>query len=367
MLIPCSPGEMSPSWLTTVLRDSGVLASGAVAKVDSHPLAGPEGLYGQIVRLTITYDGAEPTAPQTLIAKLSSADARMRQRPNTIASYEREVQFYQEIAPLSPVPVATCYYAKVDPLSGWHVILLQDLAPARSGSRADGCTQTEAKATVNHICRFHALWWESPRLKAFEGLREFALSTDGNAWADAHREWWPAFVGKLGYELPDSVARVGKLLGEHRESIVRKLFDRPPLTLIHGDFHLDNLLFGELPESIFIVDWQFIKLGHGVWDVAYFLSQNLSPADRRAIEMDLLAMYVRVLSDRGHTGYSLDDALGDYRLSLLHRFGQLISTIAAMPFTPEQIRFHVDILLPRAVAALLDHDCLALLEEHPGC
>ena len=46
--------------------------------------------------------------------------------------------------------------------------------------------------------------------------------------------------------------------------------------------------------------------------------------------------------------------------SLLRRFGSLISTIAAMPFTREQIEMHVDVLLPRCCAALLDHGVVDL-------
>ena len=61
-------------------------------------------------------------------------------------------------------------------------------------------------------------------------------------------------------------------------------------------------------------------------------------------------------------GYSIDQCLHDYKLCLLHRFGSLISTIAAMPFTPEQIQMHIDIFLPRNVAALLDHDAASLLD-----
>jgi hypothetical protein len=114
------------------------------------------------------------------------------------------------------------------------------------------------------------------------------------------------------------------------------------------------MLFGADGGAFYVVDWQFVKRGRGIWDVAYFLSQNLVPNDRRAIEMDLLRDYVRILIDRGVTTYSFEDAWHDYKLSLLHRLGALISTIAAMPFTEEQIKMHVDVLLPRAISAILD-------------
>ena len=45
--------------------------------------------------------------------------------------------------------------------------------------------------------------------------------------------------------------------------------------------------------------------------------------------------------------YTVEQCLIDYRLALLDRFGSLISPIAALPFTREQIQIHIDIFLPR--------------------
>ena len=79
--------------------------------------------------------------------------------------------------------------------------------------------------------------------------------------------------------------------------------------------------------------------------------------------MDLLRDFVKILADSGVHGYSFDDAMYDYKLSLLHRFGSLISTIANMPFTEVQIREHIEVMLPRMISAMIDHDCLALLNN----
>ena len=77
--------------------------------------------------------------------------------------------------------------------------------------------------------------------------------------------------------------------------------------------------------------------------------------------MDLLEAYHQILVDNGIQRYTFEQCLHDYRLSLLNRFGSLISTIAAMPFTREQIQICIDILLPRNSAAILDHNAGELL------
>jgi hypothetical protein len=110
-----------------------------------------------------------------------------------------------------------------------------------------------------------------------------------------------------------------------------------------------------------VLDWQLMRRGRGVFDVAFVLSQSLEPQERRAVEMDLLTAYHRILLEDGVQRYTFEQCLHDYRMSLLQRFGALISTIAAMPFTREQIELHVDVLLPRCCEAILDHDVGELL------
>jgi len=298
-----------------------------------------------------------------MVAKFSSSNPEMRQRPNTKASYEREMCFYQEAAQESPLPVPICHYAGVDMESGWHILLLEDLAPAHSGSRTRGCSQTEARIAIHHIARFHAHWWENPGLDMFKWLARTGIPGDTEL-ARFREQLWPAFLRKLSEPLPDEVMEIGELLGEHKGWIARHLFTWKPETLLHSDYHLENMMFGATGEqAFFVVDWQFVRRGRGIWDVAYFLSENMVPEDRQAIEMNILHDYLRILDDYGVRNYSLDDAMYDYRISLLHRFGNLVSTIAAMPFTEELIRLHIDVLLPRTISAILDHDCHSLLDS----
>lgn len=364
MEIPHSPADLSSSWLTMALQHGHVIGTGAVSEFECSPLEAGKGLYGQIVRLKLTYDPPESVGPRTMIAKFSSSNPEMRQRPNTKASYEREVRFYKEAAQESPLPVPTCYYADVDMESGWHVLLLEDLAPARSGSKTKGCSQTEARIAIHHIARFHAYWWENTRLDNFSWLAGTPGVPGDAELAHFRQQLWPAFLQKINKPLPDEVMEIGELLGEYKGQIAQYLFTKKPKTLLHGDYHLENMMFGATGErASFVVDWGLVISGRGTWDVAYFLSQNLVPEDRQAIEMNLLHDYLRILDDYGVRNYSFHDAIYDYRISLLHRFGNLITTIAAMPFTEEQITMHIDVLLPRIISALLDHDCRSLLDS----
>ena len=90
---------------------------------------------------------------------------------------------------------------------------------------------------------------------------------------------------------------------------------KPPMTIVHGDYRLDNLFFGT--NGVAVIDWQVAHRGRGVFDVAYFLSGCLEPAARRAEEMRLLHLWYELATDGGH-GYAFEDALRDYRRAVLY-------------------------------------------------
>lgn len=361
MEIPASPVDLSVSWLTRALQQSGAIRDAVVVAFDAGHLSEAEGAFGRISRLRLDYDVAEAGAPATLIVKLSSPTPEMRERPATRLAYQREVRFYQRIADQASLPTPRCYYADVDVDTGLHVLLLEDLAPGRSGSTVGGCSPEQAELAIHQIAHFHAGWWETSELERLDWLID--PDVDPVALREAHERWWPDFLEQAGHQLPDPVREIGARLGEHRGRVMTHLTRTPPRTLVHSDYKLDNLVFGvgEGSTPLVVLDWQLMRRGRGVFDVAFFLSQNLEPQERRAVEMDLLTAYHRILLEEGVRGVPFEQCLYDYRMSLLGRFGALISTIAAMPFTPEQIRLHVDVLLPRCCAAMLDHEVGELL------
>lgn len=356
MEIPSGPEDLSAAWLTGALRSRGAIRHASVVGFEVGPLQEGEGAFGRLFRLRLRYDVEEVSAPATLIVKLSSASPKMRERPATRLAYQREVRFYQRLAQQASVVTPRCHFAEVDVETGLHVLLLEDLAPARSGSSVAGCTAEQAELAVLGIARFHAAWWEKPELAGLDWLVD--ADPDPVALRDGYDRWWPAFLEQAGHRLPGEAREIGAGLRDHHARVVRQLTRTPPRTLVHADYKLENLVFrargGEAP--LVVLDWQLLRRGRGVFDVAFFLSQSLTPDDRRSVEMELLVAYHRTLLEAGVRDWGFEQCLHDYRLSLLHRFAALISTIAAMPFTKEQIELHVDVLLPRCCAALADHD-----------
>jgi thiamine kinase-like enzyme len=87
----------------------------------------------------------------------------------------------------------------------------------------------------------------------------------------------------------------------------------PPVTVVHGDFRLDNM-FKE--ESFWrVIDWQFVARARAAYDVAYFLGLNVSPSLLHEHKAEFLQLYHEKLREAG-VQYTFEELRRDYSASL---------------------------------------------------
>jgi hypothetical protein len=284
---------LTPEWLTGAL--AGVLDGAAVAGVSATPVG--TGQMCDSVRLALTYDRPAPGAPGSVIAKLPAADPQSRATGLSLRSYETEVRFYQQLAPQLGIRTPRAYHADIDVTTGSFVLLLEDMAPARQGDQLAGCTLIEATAALDQLVGLHAPRWGDPTLMELEWLvrdpeasRTFMLGLLPNLWA--------GFTERYADRLGPEVHEVG---GGVIGGLEHYLGDTAPRTVTHGDYRLDNLLFGGSPEarSVAVVDWQTCGLGNALSDVAYFIGAGLLVDDRRPNEEALVRRYHERLAGAG--------------------------------------------------------------------
>ncbi|MBS1837510.1 MAG: aminoglycoside phosphotransferase family protein [Actinobacteria bacterium] len=280
-------GEMTPAWLDDALGLSG---PEAVTSADAAPLG--TGQMSDSYRVLVTHSDGSVTR---LIAKLAATDPTSRATGLMLRAYEKEVRFYQELAPTLGIRTPRVYAAEIDTATGSFVLLLEDLAPAAAGDQLTGCTPRQAHAALAELVELHAPRWGDPTLRDVEWLlgdrgpaRDMMIGLLPGLW-DGFRERYSERVG-------DDVRRAGDLVFARLAAFYR---DREPATIVHGDYRLDNLLFDPGNGSVAVLDWQTCTVGPGPADAAYFVGAGLLPEVRRVEEAGLFDHYHRGLVAAG--------------------------------------------------------------------
>jgi hypothetical protein len=132
--------------------------------------------------------------------------------------------------------------------------------------------------------------------------------------------------------------------------------------LVHGDYRLDNLLFGMdgADRPLTVVDWQTVTWGPAMTDLAYFLGCALPVSMRRAHADELMAAYHKALGPQ--SSVTIDDVgAGVRRQSFAGVMMAIVSSMLVQRTDRGDDMFMV--MLERHCEHVLDTDALALLPE----
>ena len=359
MTFATSPEEIELRWLASVFERYGI--SGADLQGFDASRIGT-GLIGDSYRLHLHWaNESDVGAPATVIIKMAAADPTSRATGMALRNYEREVRFYQDLAPTLPIRVATCWEAEWDPVDGLFVLLLEDLSPAVVGDQLAGCSTAQAEAVIEMAARMHATHWGAASLDPFADWLSLPADSEralqlGGLWSMA----WPQFLERHGARFTGGERATAESFGA---SIVPWVLDRTgPNTLVHGDFRIDNMLFGGTDSQPWVVpvDWQTPGIGPGVSDLAYFLGASLLDDDRREHEERLVRRWFDQLVDHGVRNYVWTDCWTQYRKFC---FGGVVMGVVASMLTPQTDRGDEMFLAmaTRHLRQAADHESLSLL------
>ena len=278
------------------------------------------GYVGATVRITLEYsDKVDENCPKKLIAKMGNENQMMRSFFAKYRTYEKEVDIYKHYSVGKvefPVPIAKCFFADINKKDGNNIILLEDLnlRGLRVGDsvlgeyfylfliyfhffyfylflfifiyfyfilffifiyfylflkiKIKGATKEQVFSVLNYLSVFHAYFWDNLGDKVDWidlPMREFnrtnsisMMTTVSERFFNYHSEIFPP-----------------KLLEKLKNFKVEKFLDilnqrQQHKTLVHGDSHINNVLFSQDCSQVIFVDWQLINYGLCTSDLIYF-------------------------------------------------------------------------------------------------
>ncbi len=356
--IPSGPEDLTPEWLTQMLRERGVARGASVVGFEHEVVGEGQGFLGLVVRFHLTWDPPEQGVPASIIGKFPIQVAQNRGMAQVGGMYEKEVHFYRDLADRVAIRKPLFYYGAADanpaegreeqierwlsrvpvwlvkrafPLLGWigkrsknrSALFIEDLAPARPGDQVAGCGAEEARVIVRDLAVMHAGWWQSP------ALDELTWIPSANFMARLMLSMVIAMrsdkvVDDLAERAP-VVAQLVPWLDEHAVEMMERLAS-PPITLLHGDYRLDNMcLLGEGADvRVTVFDWQTMLRGRGPFDLAYFVTGNMQSEDAIKAEPELVSGYHSGLEAAGVRDYDLEECRRDYEIAKLCMFYRMM-------------------------------------------
>ncbi|OBF34868.1 phosphotransferase [Mycobacterium sp. ACS1612] len=342
------PTDLTAEWLAAAL--------GAPVRDFAFDRIGT-GQMSECYRVELSYADGED-GPVSVVLKVAATDPVSRQTGLALGLYEREVRFYTDIAPGIDGPIAPCHHAGINTETGAFHLLLGDAGPAVVGDEIRGATAEQAMLALSELGRVHAPL-----------LGDTAMA---NAeWLNRESPMSQALIGQLYAGFVDRYR--DRIAPEHQEVCERLVasFDayvasesaaQRPHGLVHGDYRLDNMLFGETAADrpLTVVDWQTVTWGPALTDVAYFLGCALPDEVRREQYEALLRVYHDALGE--NPALTLDEVRDGVRRQSF--FGVMMAIVSSMLVerTDRGDEMFM-VMLQRHCQHVLDTDALAALPE----
>lgn len=303
---PTTAADVTVAWLTQCLQQAGH----DVEVTDFRAESIGNGMVGAAQRLMLTLDGVDASVPETLVLKYSRDGAASRRtgrvgygfagRPGF---YEREVRFYRDLASKIEARVPRSYAHWIAPDCDQFVLLLEDISPAQPGDEFTAPQPTELHGVMTNLAGLHAPLWSGP-FPAGDNLLEPPTAAEGQHYQRIISRNVEHFRTAMAVEPGSATDRV---LGRFVERADRWWVSAgQPMSLVHGDYRVDNMLFPtDGANRPVVVDWQTALVAHPGRDLGGFLGASIPTEVRREHQDDLLRTYHGRLTELGVSDHSL--------------------------------------------------------------
>jgi hypothetical protein len=342
-MVPFQITMLNNENLAEMLRHTGAISPGtSVSKFTAKPIGdnadGRLGVLSCIFRLTAEYTGGK--GPASMIYKscpLTPDFYMLRGLCKGQRSFDLEVRSYACNNDWLPPSWASPkgYFAVLDEEASRFVILMEDMnevSPNMTpGDQVAGLDIDQSDAMVvafaTELPKMHAMYWNRcTEMNCQEWARDLTSPFFIHVFPMIFQGVWPVFMKTIeDCSLPKPSAEL-KSFGEELLDTAF-MVDLVSIcavengieaggflhyTVAHGDYRLDNIFFDWAPDGKTItrdaggnpvwsvIDFQLVSTNtNPCWDLAYCVSQSVSPAFRRLHERQLIEAYYQALIENG--------------------------------------------------------------------
>ena len=244
-----SPENITATWLTNRLRQNGYLLNGEVrsltiAKIEKHHLA-----------ITVSYSSAVPSSfPSNFILKWYD-----KNYPYGV----REGEFYKRVAVQMPQPpVPSCYDVLIDDTTYQTQLLLADLSSTHSPATTIDAHQSKTilNSMIDVYADFHAYWWDNPSIFQADFIQSDGIGVSHAATSTVaisenlklfSQKVAPQFIQQHSGKIPNAWKEICYFAIEAWAHLFSARIEQGrAFTIIHGDAHLNNVLFPKKHQPI---------------------------------------------------------------------------------------------------------------------
>jgi len=271
------------------------------------------GNIGAVYRIHLDYGTRTESGPESLVLKIAAQDEASRKTALELGLYESEVRFYNEIAPsLGGTMVAQCHHAAFDKESGYFHLLLTDCRSATTLDDLVGATIEQARLAAAELGRLHGV-----SLREISEENALPWLTKGRPLKRSQtQELYNEFLRHHGDRLSPEHRALGQGFVDNIESWYKALYASCAiLGLVHGDYRLDNMLFGRDGEhTLTLVDWQTCLFGPIFLDLSFFLGMCLTTEARRVHSDELIRIYHAALAKNAPERITIEQCYDGVRM-----------------------------------------------------
>ena len=366
------PSMITAEWLQAVLS-RGRAEAVVVRRLELEEIGAN---VGQLARIFRAHLSGGRSCPPSVVVKIPSADRKIFQMCKRSKLYLTEDRFYRQVAPTVPMSVPALLHREFDYRTHNFVLVLEDLSTRpggglRPGDEFAGASGEQADAAARRLAILHARYWRTPEeggpaahAPSLKGFREMfypgSRRTQQYVYMFSAARIPREFPGVLSEEEAALLQGLGPRVADHLHKL-----NSGPMTLIHGDYRLANMLFSrDDPGTFTMLDWQATDIACGLFDLAYFITTCLDADHRRRSEGTLIETYHATLTDAGVRDFGLGECRRLYRACVLASMVRLVLPAGLPGMGSKPSAGLTRLFLRRTVSAVNDMDAWGGME---GC